>query len=281
VPIVASESMPVGLIEEDSLRPDDVIKLWDGPAPGSESWTHEETAVASFPEAVGAIRNVVVPTLTRHLPAESTDQAVVVLPGGAFHILSMDNEGHDVSRHLAANGIAAFVLKYRVVPTPADEDSFHQALREAFLGDMEAAIAATLPLAVADAERAIELVRGFGFASVAMIGFSAGGRVTSDVLTGSAPDHWPDAAGLIYTPAKRAFVAPTEAPPIFVAAAVDDPLVGTAGSMQMYDAWCEQSRPVELHLFERGGHGFGMNQQGLPVDHWIDNLLAWLGSDHG
>jgi acetyl esterase/lipase len=264
-------------IEEAAMGSNDAIRLWDGPAPGSQTWAHEEVAVTTFPDAPGAIRNVVVPTLTPYVPATPGDGAVIVLPGGAFHILSMNNEGSAVARHLADQGVAGFVLKYRVVPTPADEDGFHQAIADAFRGDMEAAIAEMLPLAVADAERAVELVRAQGYTWVCLIGFSAGGRVTAEVISGRSV-HRPDAAALIYPPPSRRVVAPSDAPPVFIAGAADDPLVGTKGSLMVFDAWQEASRPAELHLFEHGGHGFGMKRQGLPVDRWMDCFLAWLSS---
>ena len=80
----------------------DEVRLWEGPAPGSEAWTHQEVAVDSFPGAPGAVRNVVAPTLISYRPDEPSDRAVVVAPGGAFHLLSMDNEGHDVARAATA-----------------------------------------------------------------------------------------------------------------------------------------------------------------------------------
>jgi acetyl esterase/lipase len=129
------------------------------------------------------VRNVVVPTLAPHLPTEASSRAVVVLPGGAFHLLSMENEGYEVAERLRGHGVAAFVLKSRVVPTPADDSGFHQSLADAFVAGMEPAIAGTLPLAIADAERAMELVRGQGFSHVTALGFSAGARIVAELAT--------------------------------------------------------------------------------------------------
>lgn len=98
----------------------DVIKLWNGPAPGSEKWTQKETAIEYhspiWNEQNVAIFNVVEPTLTAFLPSPdiATGTAVIVCPGGGFTALSWDTEGPNVAKQLAKKGIAAFVLKYRV-----------------------------------------------------------------------------------------------------------------------------------------------------------------------
>jgi dienelactone hydrolase len=98
----------------------EVIKLWNGPAPGSEKWTHKETTInyhsPQWNEDNVAMFNIVEPTLTVFLPTvdKATGTAVIVCPGGGFTALSWDTEGPNVARKLAEKGIAAFVLKYRV-----------------------------------------------------------------------------------------------------------------------------------------------------------------------
>jgi dienelactone hydrolase len=98
----------------------DIIKLWDGPAPGSENWTQKETAIEYLSpfwhEKNIAVFNVVEPTLTVFQPApgKTTGSTVIVCPGGGFTALSWDTEGPNVARKLAEKGITAFVLKYRV-----------------------------------------------------------------------------------------------------------------------------------------------------------------------
>jgi acetyl esterase/lipase len=188
----------------------------------------------------------------------------------------MDNEGHDVARYLADRGVAAHVLKYRVVPTPAADAEFQTALMEAFTAGMEDAVADTLPLAIADAARAVELVRRDGAGHVTLLGLSAGARLVADLAMTGEPDHRPDAGAAIYVPPVRDLPAPHDAPPLFIAAAADDAIVGIDPSLQLHAAWRDVGRPVELHLFERGGHGFGMQRQQLPSDRWADLFLAWL-----
>jgi acetyl esterase/lipase len=118
---------------------------------------------------------------------------------------------------------------------------------------------------------------GRGAERVVMIGFSAGARLTSETVL--AGEQHLDAAALIYAPWVDVEVAPADAPPLFVLAAADDPL-GTRGSTTAYEAWRAAKGPVELHLFERGGHGFGMLEGDLPVNGWIDLLGGWLRT-HG
>jgi len=88
-------------------------RLWQQVAPGSEDWDFEEQCAEG-----GMVRNISVPMITPALPAAPTDRAVIVLPGGAMHFLSYESEGTMVSEFIREAGIAAFLLKYRVVPTP-------------------------------------------------------------------------------------------------------------------------------------------------------------------
>src|SRR6185436_10250684 len=92
------------------------VNLWPGVAPGSESWTHKEMTVADTPLGT-VVFNVVTPTLTAYLPdkAKATGTGVIVAPGGAFVALAIDLEGRDVARWLQERGVAAFVLKYRIL----------------------------------------------------------------------------------------------------------------------------------------------------------------------
>src|SRR5664280_2925544 len=97
----------------------EVLRLWDGRAPGSENWTQKETAFEYLSpiwnEKNIALFNIVDPTLTVFLPHpdNATGTAMIVCPGGGFSALSWDNEGLNVAKKLAEKGIAAFILKYR------------------------------------------------------------------------------------------------------------------------------------------------------------------------
>jgi len=110
----------LGLIPNLSSAQQPEIKIWDGPAPGSETWTQKETAFEYmspiWKEKNVALFNVVDPTLTIFLPSskKATGTAMIVCPGGGFSALSWDNEGLNVGKKLAEKGIVAFVLKYRI-----------------------------------------------------------------------------------------------------------------------------------------------------------------------
>src|SRR6185437_16705367 len=109
----------------------DAIPLGTGPLPGNpapESWYHQY--------GKNFARNVTIATLTPFLPdaSKATGTAVIVAPGGGFRSQSMENEGSDVARALAAKGVAAFVLKYRLIPTPPDIGAFEQSMAQMFAG---------------------------------------------------------------------------------------------------------------------------------------------------
>lgn len=252
-----------------------VISLWDGAPPGTEAWTHDELPPEPFGEPpVTIVRNVAHPTLTPYLPepGRANGTAAIVCPGGAYHFLAVEHEGRAVAEWLRDRGVAAFVLKYRIIPTPVDDAGFKAALAALFeRGALDRATQDVAPFLFADGARAVQLTRERGD-RVAMIGFSAGARLTFETMRS---DHRPDAAALIYAPPIAVDAVAADAPPLFVLAANDDPL-STTGSTALHDAWRAARRPVELHLYERGGHGFGMNHQGLPIDGWIDRLGDWL-----
>src|SRR6266436_10229340 len=92
------------------------LKIWPGIAPGSEKWTQQERVEKNTPIGT-VVFNVVTPTLTVYLPERTaaTGTGIIIAPGGAFVALAIDLEGHDVARWLQAKGIAAFVLKYRIM----------------------------------------------------------------------------------------------------------------------------------------------------------------------
>jgi acetyl esterase/lipase len=253
---------------------DTPIRVWDGAAPGSEDWTHYEISAPNAPGGYELVRNVTVPTLTPFIPDRATNRAVIVIPGGAFHFLAIEHEGRAVAEMIRQSGTASFVLKYRVVPTPADPESYEQALVDAFTIGIHDVARSVMPLAVADAQRALKLVRSQGFEHITMIGFSAGARVASKVLFQPDSDLRPEAAALCYLPSVDHCQSAPDSPPLFVMAAADDPL-GIEGSFEVTEAWRRAGVSVELHLFERGGHGFGMKPTGLPIDVWPGLFLAW------
>lgn len=268
-----------------------VIPVWPGVAPGSENWTQKEETTTLPPLAAGGplVRNVTQPTLTAFLPSApaANRTAVIVCPGGGFHFLSWDSEGTEVARWLSARGIAAFVLKYRVVDTGPTAEDFRKSLAAMFgsvgKGDtLPESMRKVLPLAIADGQQAMRVVRqhasewGIAPDRIGIMGFSAGGAVTMGVVIDHDAGSRPNFAAPIYGAGLAEGAAvPAEATPLFILCASDDP-IAAAGSVATYSKWKAAAYSVELHMYAKGGHGFGMNKQGLPADHWIERFGDWL-----
>jgi acetyl esterase/lipase len=258
--------------------------LYPGVAPGSEGATQTERWDAVELQHDRIVRNVVAPTLTPVLPApgKATGAAVIVAPGGGFMLLSMDNEGYRVAHWLAGHGIAAFVLKYRVNPTPADEAEMQAVGARMFAPrppGTERPLPKAYPFAIADGEEALRIVRrraaewGVDPRRVGMVGFSAGAMTVLQVALDNKPDARPDFFATIYGPMTTVAVPPN-APPLFVAHAADDPLIGM--SFGLIEAWSQAGAPVEVHVYEHGGHGFGALPHGTTSDLWMDQFYTWM-----
>jgi acetyl esterase/lipase len=277
--------------DEDEMKPIAVpaqptaIALETGALPGAtvkESW-HSQYGSAFA-------RNVTEATLTPFLPdpARATGAGVIVAPGGGFRTLSMQNEGWDVAKALAARGIAAFVLKYRLNQTPASMEEFDKSMKAMFSGAAAPRprpdfnperMAASLAPQIADARAAFALVRGRSREwkvdpkRIGMVGFSAGAMLAM-VTTLSGVDARPAFIGDIYGPLEPVKV-PADAPPLFVALAADDPLFAGRG-MGLIESWMTAKKPIELHLYGQGGHGFGMYPKETTSTGWFDAFYKWI-----
>ena len=262
----------------------DAIPLYEGVAPGSEGAKQKEQWSKVREDYVA--RNVTAPTLTPFLPAKgkATGAAVIVVPGGGFVVLSMNNEGIQVARYLADHGVAAFVLKYRVRPTPESDAQMQADMAKMMSGGgrppADRPLPTTTPLALDDAQSALRMVRRRAVEwsvdpkRVGMIGFSAGAMTTLATALRNDPAARADFIGVIYGPL-GAVQVPQPAPPLFAAIAADDPLIGT-GDFGLIKSWRDAKAPVEFHLYEHGGHGFGMRKQSLTSDTWADQFFAWM-----
>ncbi len=246
------------------IQPKLMLPVWPGVVPGSENWTQQES------EAIQGrtlfIYNVSKPTITVYLPepSKATGTGIIVAPGGGFTGLAIENEGRTVAQWLAQRGIAAFLLKYRVANfTTRDMNE-------------------TSKYGVADGIQALKIVRehssewGISPERVGFMGFSAGAMVAAMALVQSDPNLRPNFAAPIYGGIFGTMPKiPSDLPPTFLAWAQDDTTAGRA-VVRFYDALKAAGNKPELHIFNKGGHGFGMLKKGTTSDHWIDMFYYWI-----
>ena len=262
-----------------------VIDVWPGKAPGETKDIGPEELrppQAKQRPDVQRLTNVSKPTLTLYQPPQDKRNGVgmIICPGGGYSILAWDLEGTEIAEWLNSIGVTAAVLKYRVPRREGDASN-------------------KLPLM--DAQRAMSLVRskaselGLNPRRIGMLGFSAGGNlaVATCLKYGerqydkidSAEDvsSRPDFGVLIY-PAYlsenngnvRPEYQPTkETPPMFFALALDD-RVAVDGSIAMTKALKAAGVPAELHIYDSGGHGFGMRKSEFPCHTWPARCAEWL-----
>ena len=262
-----------------------VIQLYNGPAPGSESWTYQEQEYkAGTRNAI--IYNVSHPTLTVYPadPSVANGTAIIVCPGGGFYILAGVHEGIDVAKWLNKKGVTVFLLKYRLgqslTDNPAQELSDNMKK-----SDFDKKIIPVVPLSIADGRAAIQYVRthaaeyNIKSAQIGIMGFSAGGTVAAATAFNYTADNRPDFVAPIYgyIPPQIQGAVLDNAPPLFIAVASDDNLGLAKHSIDLYAKWLAAKKPAELHAYQNGSHGFGMHKKNIPTDTWIERFGDWLG----
>ena len=263
-----------------------VIALYNGKAPGSESWNWTETESSKNAFNTAIVYNVTDPSLTVFPadPATANGTAVVICPGGAFHVLSIASEGTEVAKWLNKKGVTAFVLKYRLAHIKGTDPIAELMTAMNNHEDFEKITDPIITMAIADGKKAMEYVRSHAAEyninpkKIGIMGFSAGGTVTMGVGTSYTPENRPDFLAPIYLfrDPKRNMGVPKDGPPIFICAASDDQLNLAPHSVALYNDWVAANKPAELHMFSKGGHGFGMRKQNSPSDRWIERFGDWL-----
>jgi acetyl esterase/lipase len=262
------------------------VALWPEGAPGFEARQQEPEHVSYRQEkdiVFPVISNVHHPSLTPYLPsaAKATGAAVIIAPGGGNWFLTIDREGYDLAQQLAGRGIAAFVLKYRLardLSNPAGQPQPY-----------------TAEHAAADASRAIRLVRARAAEwnlkpdRIGILGFSAGGALAlaaamhHDGGRQGAADpverqsSRPDFFAPIYTGGFARYEAEIDkekVPPAFLACAFDDSMPEAMATF--FAALRKAGVNAELHIYSRGGHGFGVRQRPLAVTGWSTRFVEWL-----
>jgi len=255
----------------------EVIYLWPGGAPGSESKAAEE-AVRVSPGNDHVVSAVHRPSITPYLPPKGTGTgaAVVIAPGGGHRELWMDHEGYNVAKWLSEHGVAAFVLKYRLA---REKDSTYTIEGHA----------------LADTRRAMRLVRsraaawGIDSERVGVMGFSAGGELAAlvamraEAMAGGSSDpidresSKPAFQALIYPAIPGDLKLSKETPPSFLVCGENDRQNISQGLPELYLALKKAGASAELHVYAGVGHGFGLRESTRgPVSGWVVRLREWM-----
>ncbi|WP_276390184.1 alpha/beta hydrolase [Eudoraea chungangensis] len=269
------------LMTSTVINAQEIINLPFEPASEVE-WIGNEKNYYSTIWENQVVTNVSSPSMQvfRPEPSVANGTSVIIAPGGGLYALSIESEGNEVAKWLNTKGITAFVLKYRLVPTGKD------GVAEITNGGDEVLkkVAQVLPLSYQDGLTALNFVRQnahkwqLDSEKIGFMGFSAGGAVAMGVAYNYSLENRPNFIIPIYpwTTAMPVQDCPTDAPPILIVCATDDPLNLAPGSIALYNSWLDGKKPVGLHMYSKGGHGFGMKQQGLPSDKWILRTYEWL-----
>lgn len=263
-----------------------VINLKQTMPPGLQISDVKETVIETNPEK-RIIYNVAQPSLL-YYPAGNnlSGTSVIIAPGGALQILSIDNEGINVAKHLNEQGIDAFVLKYSLYPT--NKEPFSE-LNDNFFSDekkRDSLISKIIPYAMEDGLSAISYVRknagefGLNPDRIGFMGFSAGGTVTMSVVYNCDDKNRPNFIAPIYPwIGEMGNKVPDVKTPAFIVVANDDHLNLAPHSLEIYRKWKEADQPVALHIYGKGGHGFGVDKNYNPTDNWIEQFVSWLGGE--
>ncbi len=276
----------------------EVVQLWPGAPPGNDAKVGSEQ-VGTKGAARGAYTNISVPRMEVVRPAKPNGAAVLVIGGGGYHRIQIGSASRPLARRLAGEGITAFVLFYRLPADGWNADAPFQDGQRA------------MRMIRANAKRwSIDPAR------LGTVGFSAGGHLAGILATRGADPFYqtsdridsenavPAFAGLIYPVASlmppldttqsaknlkrlgnpaswsvEKLVSPVT-PPMFIAHAADDPIADVAHSQQLYSAMRAAKRSVELHLFNTGGHSWGLGKPDQAVALWPEMFLRW-GHEQG
>jgi len=273
-----------------SVRAQELIKIYPDSAPNSTEYHKKEVFTK------GMFRGVTIPTLEIYLPekTKATGAAVVICPGGSYAVVVYNGEGISTAKEFAKNGVAAFVLKYRL-----PDDSI---MLDKKIGPLQ------------DAQQAIKVVRenaskwGIDPGKIGIVGFSAGGHLASTAAThytkalidnSNGTSLRPDFQVLVYpvismndklthpdsrknllgtNPSKDAIdlfsnelQVNETTPPAYITHAADDKVVDVDNSIGYFEQLRKHNVSVEMHIYPKGGHGFIFGHKG-----WMDPLFQWM-----
>ena len=271
----------------------EVFNLWDG----AEKPYYKDNELQEYEKdswGVPCAFDVIEPTLTVYKAVGgNTGKAVIILPGGGYSVVAIYHEGHDLASALTSQGITVAVLKYRL-PNPQSSDMPQH-----------------VPLA--DTRRALKLLRdmagdyGINKDQIGLMGFSAGSHLATVASLWKSNDHDenPNYSALIYgvtnlsdanlkwleeslyyrklTPTEIAQnrlldLVSSDTPPAFLVHAYDDNECKVEETTFYAQKLFEHNVSVEMHLFPKGGHGFGAGRKEDGTDQWLQLFANWLHS---
>ena len=276
----------ISLVHQSLAAEPETVKLWPEGTPSK--MVPKSEATAKLIQSYGGVNpnrlsDITDPTMTIYRPAKPNGTAVIVAPGGGFMFLSYAHEGTQVCEWLNSLGVTAVLLKYRT-PTRDEKEMY------------------TLP--VQDAQRAMGMIRhrarelGVDASKVGLLGFSAGGNLAGHAAWDRGARTYPQDKNLddprgpdflifIYgggfldakdkSKFREGFSVPKDAPPAFFLVAHDDksnPLETT----MLYQEYQKQKLSAEVHIYSKGGHGFGMRKGKDPILEWPERCAEWLKS---
>lgn len=283
------------------MQAQETIRLYPGAVPNSKVSGNEQDGTV---DSIGLIRKVINPTLQVFLPEKekSSGTAVIICPGGGYSVLVYQGEGITTAKKLAAHGIAAFVLKYRL---PDDAIMLNKSI-----GPLQ------------DAQQAVKVVRenasryGINVNKVGIMGFSAGGHLASTEATHYKKSYIENDNGTNLRPDFQILVYPVismqdslthkdsrrkllgnnpsqekinefsnemhvdeNTPPAYITHAGDDNLVDVDNSIFYFEQLRHHHVPAELHIYQKGGHGFVFRHKGwmIPLFQWMEES-NWIGN---
>ena len=272
--LVTLLGMPSGIAAEPL-----VLDLWPDGVPLSGQKAESSEEVRTNKNGILRITNVTRPQMTVYRPNDPNGAAVLVCPGGGYKILAYEHEGTDVCEFLTEHGVTAILLKYRV---PSSQE-----------------------VALQDAQRAIGMIHhhaeewGIDPDRIGMLGFSAGGNLTVMTCLHASEGTYeidekldinnptPSFAIPVYPaylvergtegPLLSAITVKVTSPPLCLVHAADDPWTASSSFLLAVE-YKKHDVPCEVHVYAKGGHGFGMKKKGLPVDAWPDRVVEWMDS---
>lgn len=289
-----------GLLGLQAVQAQQVMPLYNGKIPGAKAVPADYRQTETKKDGkVIALARVSSPTLTMYRPAPGTANgtSVIICPGGGYGHLAVNHEGDEVARRFAAKGVTAFVLVYRL-----PEESIMEDQSLAPLQDAEQAMYQV---------RRHAAEWGLDTAKVGIMGFSAGGHLASSLAVHYRDSRIANAEGLSLRPAFAVLIYPVvsflasphtgsvknligaagtqaqreyfsnerhvdaQTPASFLVHANDDPTVPVENSILFNQALVRQHVPVETHLYQAGGHGFGLHNK-TTADEWFDRLMNWM-----